>query len=110
MGGLPGPYIKWFLQSLGNANLHKLLDGFEDKSAQFVCTFAYSPGPGREIVLFQERVDGQVVPARGVSSGWNPVFEVEGVTYGEMRADDERLIGPRRRALARLQEWIVENP
>lgn len=31
--GLPGPYIKWFLQSLGHEGLNKLLAGYEDKSA-----------------------------------------------------------------------------
>jgi inosine/xanthosine triphosphate pyrophosphatase family protein len=74
MGGLPGPYMyfpfsetfdktlkraprKWFLQALGNENLHKMLDGFDDKSAQFVCTIAYSPGPEQEVIIFQERAD-----------------------------------------------------
>ncbi|TMS20731.1 Inosine triphosphate pyrophosphatase [Larimichthys crocea] len=32
LGGLPGPYIKWFLDKLKPEGLHKLLAGFEDKS------------------------------------------------------------------------------
>lgn len=48
---------KWFMQSIGVQNLHKMLDGFEDKSAQAVCTFAYSEGPGHEPLLFQGRTD-----------------------------------------------------
>ncbi|KAK8720909.1 hypothetical protein OTU49_013027, partial [Cherax quadricarinatus] len=31
LGGLPGPYIKWFLEKLKPAGLHKLLAGFDDK-------------------------------------------------------------------------------
>lgn len=42
--GLPGPYIKWFLEKLKPEGLHQMLKGFEDKSAQAVCTFAYHPG------------------------------------------------------------------
>lgn len=36
---------------------HKLLAGFEDKSAQAVCTFAYCEGPGKEPIVFQGRTD-----------------------------------------------------
>lgn len=31
--GRAGPYIKWFLQSLGHEGLNKLLAGYDDKSA-----------------------------------------------------------------------------
>ena len=50
---LPGPYIKWFLKSMGVEGLPKLLAAFDDKSAQAVCTFAYSEGPGHAPVLFE---------------------------------------------------------
>ncbi|KAI6269598.1 hypothetical protein MCOR27_009682 [Pyricularia oryzae] len=51
--GLPGPYIKWFMQSIGHDGLNNLLAAYEDKSAQAVCTFGYSAGPGSEPILFQ---------------------------------------------------------
>ena len=51
--------------SLGAHQLHKMLDGFSDKSAQAVCTFAYCEGPGYEPVLFQGRTDGMLVQSRG---------------------------------------------
>jgi inosine triphosphate pyrophosphatase len=53
------------MQSLGAAQLHKLLSGFDDKSAQAVCTFGYCAGPGSEPVLFQGRTDGRIVESRG---------------------------------------------
>lgn len=56
---------KWFMLALGPAKLHHMLDGFEDKSAQAVCTFAYCEGPGHEPVLFQGRTDGKLVASRG---------------------------------------------
>ena len=34
LNGLPGPYIKWFYESIGNDGLAKLLDGHEDKSGE----------------------------------------------------------------------------
>lgn len=42
--GLPGPYIKWFLGSLGHDGLNKSLAGFEDKTAYAQCTFAFCTG------------------------------------------------------------------
>ncbi|XP_023415893.1 inosine triphosphate pyrophosphatase isoform X3 [Cavia porcellus] len=56
LGGLPGPYIKWFLEKLKPEGLHQLLAGFEDKSAYALCTFAFSTGdPGEPVHLFRGR-------------------------------------------------------
>ena len=57
-GGLPGPYIKWFLQRLGHEGLNKMLAGFEDKSAYAQCTFAYTPGGTQMQVLILWIIDG----------------------------------------------------
>lgn len=46
---------KWFMLALGPHDLHKMLAGFDDKSAEAVCTFAYSEGPGHEPIIFQGR-------------------------------------------------------
>jgi inosine triphosphate pyrophosphatase len=45
------------MKALGPYDLHKMLDGFEDKSATAVATFAYSEGPGHEPILFQGKTD-----------------------------------------------------
>lgn len=42
--GLPGPYIKWFLEKLGHDGLNKMLVGFGETSAFAQCTFAFSNG------------------------------------------------------------------
>eukprot|EP00923_Selenidium_pygospionis_P033412 GHVN01058700.1.p1 GENE.GHVN01058700.1~~GHVN01058700.1.p1 ORF type:complete len:137 (+),score=23.30 GHVN01058700.1:360-770(+) len=52
-GGLPGPYIKWFLKNLGPEGLPKLLSSFEDKTATALCIFGYWDGsPRSEPCLF----------------------------------------------------------
>jgi inosine triphosphate pyrophosphatase len=58
-------HSKWFMLALGPLQMHKMLAGFDDKSAQAVCTFAYCAGPGQEPVLFQGRTDGKLVESRG---------------------------------------------
>ncbi|KAF7473581.1 Hypothetical predicted protein [Marmota monax] len=56
LGGLPGPYIKWFLEKLKPEGLYQLLTGFEDKSAYALCTFALSTGePSEPVRLFRGR-------------------------------------------------------
>ncbi len=49
--GLPGPYIKSFMSTIGHDGLNKLLVGFDTKKAEAVCTFAYSSGPGECALL-----------------------------------------------------------
>ncbi|KAK3676370.1 nucleoside triphosphate pyrophosphohydrolase ham1 [Recurvomyces mirabilis] len=104
---LPGPYVKWFLKALGVQQFHRLLAGFDDKSAQAVCTFAYCEGPGHEPIIFQGRTDGKIVAARGPTDfGWDACFEYEGQTYAEMAKEQKNKISHRGRALAKLTEWL----
>ena len=42
-----------FLEALKPEGLYKLLDGFDDKSAYSLCTFAYCEGTGKPVELFQ---------------------------------------------------------
>jgi inosine triphosphate pyrophosphatase len=52
LGGLPGVYIKWFLEKTGHAGLNNLLAAYPDKTAYAQCIFAFSPGVGAAPVLF----------------------------------------------------------
>jgi inosine triphosphate pyrophosphatase len=112
-GGLPGPYIKWFLAACGHAGLNAMLAGFEDKGADATCTFAFAAGPGATPVLFEGRTRGRIVPARGDNAfGWDPIFQPDeggGLTYAEMAKADKNAISHRYRALAGLREALLEG-
>ena len=76
LGGLPGPYVKWFLDKLGHEGLNNLLAAYPDKSAYAQCVFAYVDGPNGEPKVFVGTTDGTIVPARGPTDfGWDPVFQ-----------------------------------
>mmetsp|Transcript_27488 Transcript_27488/g.42803 ORF Transcript_27488/g.42803 Transcript_27488/m.42803 type:complete len:210 (+) Transcript_27488:78-707(+) len=111
--GLPGPYIKWFLEKLGHEGLNKLLAGYDDKTAYAQCIFAFSAGPGCEVRIFDGRTEGRIVPARGpLDFGWDPVFEpVEGngKTFAEMDKKDKNAISHRGRALDKLRSFLIEE-
>ncbi|KAB8349455.1 hypothetical protein FH972_023482 [Carpinus fangiana] len=107
MGELPGPYIKWFLKQLKPEGMHKMLAGFDDKTAQAVCTFAYCEGPGKEILIFQGRTKGNIVPPRGPQDfGWDCTFEYEGQTYAEMPKTKKNAVSHRGKALEKLKAWL----
>lgn len=106
LSGLPGPYIKWFLEKLGPEGLFRMLAGWEDKSAQAVCTFAYCSGDPEQVVLYKGITEGDIVEPRGTREfGWDPCFQPKGYnqTYAEMPKDEKNKISHRRKALDKLR-------
>ncbi|KAJ4456094.1 putative Inosine triphosphate pyrophosphatase [Paratrimastix pyriformis] len=111
--GLPGPYIKWFLKSLGHEGLNRILAGYEDKSADAMCIFAFCPGKGQSVVPFVGKCPGRIVPARGPNTfGWDPIFQPDGFaeTFAEMGAATKNRISHRSRSLGMLREYLQSHP
>lgn len=102
----------WTVGRQTDAGLPKLLVGFEDKSATALCTFAFSPGPGEEPILFEGTTAGKIVVPRGATRfGWDPVFEVDETskTFAEMDGAEKNKVSHRGRALAKLQAYLAEH-
>eukprot|EP00537_Pseudo-nitzschia_pungens_P007165 CAMPEP_0172364768 /NCGR_PEP_ID=MMETSP1060-20121228/7817_1 /TAXON_ID=37318 /ORGANISM="Pseudo-nitzschia pungens, Strain cf. cingulata" /LENGTH=561 /DNA_ID=CAMNT_0013087845 /DNA_START=269 /DNA_END=1954 /DNA_ORIENTATION=+ len=112
LNGLPGPYIKWFLEDCGHAGLNKMLDGFDDRSAYAQTIVAYTTGPGEEIHVFDGRTNGKIVAARGPTDfGWDPVFEPdggEGKTYAEMTKEFKNSISHRGRSFEKFRAFLAK--
>ncbi|XP_018422338.1 PREDICTED: inosine triphosphate pyrophosphatase isoform X1 [Nanorana parkeri] len=113
LGGLPGPYIKWFLEKLKPEGLHRMLAGFDDKSAYALCTFAYSTGnPDDPVLLFRGKTLGQIVSPRGPRDfGWDPCFQPDGYeqTYAELPKEVKNSISHRYRALKEMSDYFIQN-
>ena len=112
MGGLPGVYIKWFLEKLGHEGLNRMLADFPDKSAYAQCIFAFSEGPHDEPRVFVGRTPGRIVPARGPPDfGWDPVFQPDGHanTYAEMDKAVKNTISHRYHSVAALRAYLVDS-
>eukprot|EP01041_Mallomonas_annulata_P003258 gene3258-6447_t len=109
--GLPGIYIKWFLESIGHEGLNNLLMAYPDKSAYALCVFAYCAGPGEEVHVFEGRTDGRIVPARAPAEyfGWDPIFQPDGfdLTYAEMDKAVKNTISHRYRSLDKLRSFLI---
>ncbi|XP_046339285.1 inosine triphosphate pyrophosphatase-like [Haliotis rufescens] len=112
LGGLPGPYVKWFLKSVGPTGLHKMLAGFEDKTGYAQCVFAYSSGEeGSDIQIFDGRCPGSIVAPRGPTDfGWDPCFQPDGFdkTYAEMDKSVKHTISHRGKAMDLLKKYLTK--
>jgi inosine triphosphate pyrophosphatase len=113
LNGMPGPYIKWFLEQCGHDGLNKMLDGFEDRSAYAQTVVAFTSGPDADVKVFDGRTHGTIVRPRGsLDFGWDPIFEPdegEGKTYAEMDKSFKNSISHRGRAFAKLRTYLIEQ-
>lgn len=104
----PGPYVKWFLEAVGPSGLHRMLHGFEDKTAIAVCTVAYVDREGSTF-LFSGETRGVIVePTVEETFGWDSCFKPDGynITYAQMPKEEKNLISHRRKAMLKLKEHL----
>jgi XTP/dITP diphosphohydrolase len=85
--GLPGALTKWFLESVGNEGLLKMLSAESDRSARAVCAVAVATADGT-VCAFTGVVEGEIpLEPRGDGGfGWDPIFVPKGssLTYAEL--------------------------
>lgn len=110
--GLPGPYIKWFVQKLQPEGLVRLLAGWDDKSAEAISTFGLCKYDcdDLEVQLFQGRAQGTIVNPKhfhchGWESCWDCIFQPNGYskTYAELKKEEKNRISQRFMALMKLK-------
>jgi inosine triphosphate pyrophosphatase len=110
LNGMPGVFIKWFLDSCGHEGLNRMIVDFDNKTAYAQTVVAFSPGPGHEPVLFDGRTSGKIVMPRGkLDFGWDPIFEPDeggGKTYAEMTEEEKDAISHRSRAFDQTREYL----
>lgn len=107
---LPGPLIKWFLHTLGNEGLCRLLDGYKDRSAVAEVQFGFCDQNG--VKVFSGAMKGSIAsgPRGSTNFGWDPIFIPEGFTKtrGEMTEEEKHFVSMRRPALQELAEWLAK--
>lgn len=112
LGGMPGPFIKWFQDSLGSEGLYKILQAYEDKSATAVCTLAFCPYPHADPVLFTGRCTGTIVePVEGRGFGWDSIFVPDGQTvpFSCMKTEQKCELSHRSMAVMKWADWLGNN-
>lgn len=109
LGGLPGPFIKWFLDNTGAEACCRMLDGFDDRTAVIRCAFGYFDGVRLEI--FESELPGSISDhPRGENGfGFDVFFIGEGydITRAEMsQEENEYTYATMKKPFAKLREFL----
>ena len=107
LGGLPGPLIKWFLETLGNEGLCRLLDG-KDRGATAEVEFAICDENG--VHTFGGLIEGSIAqePCGEKGFGWDPIFipKDHEKTWAEMGENERQETSMRKIALEKLSAFL----
>lgn len=104
--GLPGALIKWFLSTVGNQGILKMLS--TETNRQAIAKTAVGFYDGKNIHIFTGEVKG-IIPSelRGENNfGWDPIFIPNGYekSFAEMAPEEKNQISMRYLALSKLKE------
>jgi non-canonical purine NTP pyrophosphatase (RdgB/HAM1 family) len=112
LGSLPGPLIKLFLRAIPLDGLCQLAHAFGDPRATASVAFAYHDR--QQAHVFVGSTEGTIPPQpRGaISFGWDPIFVPAGETrtWSEMGPEAKRRFSMRRKALEKLEAFVVALP
>lgn len=110
LGKLPGPFIKWFLESMEPEGLCRLLDNYNDRSA--VASMIFALYDGTTLKTFYGEMHGTIAEhPQGDGFGWTAIFIPNGYkkSYGEMSVEEHKKVAARRIAVEKLNEYLKEN-
>ena len=114
-GGLPGPYIKYFLKAIKQEGLYKMACAFDDHSAYAQSIFGLQKNGKSEPNLFIGRTEGEIVSPRGDKNfgnlGWDPCFQPKcsKKTYAEMEESEKNKISHRGKSTKAMIDWLKKN-
>lgn len=113
MGGLPGPYIKWFIEGIKTDGILKMGSGFGDNRVIGSTLLVYYDSSLSEPVVFEGTVEGTApeTPRGKFGFGWDDIFIPNGhtETYAEMSPEFKNTISQRRIAIDGFMNYIKNN-
>ena len=110
LNGLPGPLIKWFMETIGNEGIYNLVKKLGNDKAEAKTIIRYSKN--NEISFFEGSIKGKIVqPIAKSNFGWDPIFQANGYSksFAEMDREEKNVISMRRIALNKLKDFLDDN-
>lgn len=109
LGGFPGPYAAYVLNTLGNAGILKLMEDKTNRTARFTTAIAYASDRG--VRVFTGALPGQIThfPKGCEGFGYDPIFDIGGRTLAELPLEEKSRISHRAKALASFHTWFMEE-
>lgn len=111
LSGLPGPLIKWFMQTIGNEGIYDIAKKYDNYKAQAKTIVGYV-SLSKEIHFFEGSIDGEIVyPDTEKSFGWDPIFKPSGyeLSFGDMPKAEKNEISMRSQAFKKLADFLKSN-
>ncbi len=109
--GLPGPYIRDFIEKMGPEKLSKaLLNSTENISAKAITSIGYCE-PGGEPICIQGITEGTISLPRGdknFKGGWDTIFVPNGskLTNAEMEPEEKHTYSQRTKAIKKFEIFL----
>lgn len=108
--GFPGVWSAYVQKTIGNSGVLKLMDGVEDRGAEFRCCIGCDIGGERIVVTGSCR--GTIADSERGSDGfgYDPVFSPDGRrTFAEMPLDEKNAVSHRGNAVRLLIDALREK-
>ncbi len=112
IGGLPGPYVRSFLEAIGDEGIAKLISNYSDRSCRVVCHIAFGRSL-KEIDIFEGSLEGTIVMPRGErmahTYSWNGIVQETTTkkTLAELSLDEASKISARSKALNKFRLYLL---
>lgn len=108
MGRLPGTFIKWFIEEIGNDGLLNLAHSLPDQTAYGKVCYGYFDG--KHLEFFDGEMHGSMAAEpRGTGGfGFDPIFINDGfkITRAEMQENDYARTSYRTQAVTKLKRYL----
>jgi inosine triphosphate pyrophosphatase len=115
IGGLPGPYIRPFLEAIGDVGLWKLIEHYDNRNCTVACVIAFLKDQNSAPKIFEGRIQGTVVAPRGgrklSKHAWSAIVEPLGCqhTFAEMSLEEASLFTARNKALCQFRDFLIQE-
>ena len=108
LGGLPGPFIKFFVEKVPLDVICSMIKSGTTRKATARCVFGYFDG--KTLKLFEGHLDGEIaeVPKGNNGFGWDKIFIPKGysVTRASLSKEDDQKTYLQIKPFAKLKEFL----
>jgi XTP/dITP diphosphohydrolase len=112
LNGFPGSYAAYVYKTIGNKGVLKLMEGIEDRTAEFQSVIAFLSADLKSPLLFVGEVAGDIVKEERTAGtmsgfGFDPIFRpsTSQKTFAEMSLEMKNKHSHRAKALRKFGEW-----
>lgn len=108
LGGFPGPYSSYVFETLGNKGILKLMDGVDNRRAEFRSAIGFCGNS--ELKVFRGKIRGTISEEEKGSGGfgYDPIFipDMEaGGTFAQMSTEMKNSFSHRASSIEKFVKW-----